>query len=558
MTETDHLALYRLWRPQTFSDMVAQEQVVFPLRQSVITGKFAHALLFSGTRGTGKTSLAKIFAKAVNCLNPQDGDPCNQCEICLAANSGSLMDINEIDAASHNSVDHIRRLTDEIIFTPVRAKYKVYIIDEVHMLSQGAFNALLKTLEEPPDHAIFIMATTEPHRIPATIISRSQHFQFRRIKDEEIVGRMRVIADHIELSILDEALEVIAQLSGGAMRDAISLLDQTRQLGKEEVSRDDVLTLAGRVPDQFLSETAKAILDNDPESLLTNIQELVMSGRDLAKFVTDLGGYFRNLLVAGVSDHPERLIQMRGEDIAQLQKLAASSNAAALTGIIGGLAELQVTLRFSPDIRTSLEIGLIQLSSQGQTAPPPAVRSQPAAKREAPAKPDPKPEPEREGTPPPPPPPIQREERREAKPVREEGPTVCITPDTESIKTDKGEESLLSVWRDVLEDIQKERRLDVALCARPARIFVNGGTFEIRFENKLFGQYACLNKKECIDLIQKLIHKRTGISYPVLIALDEKVDREVGETAEWPWMHQARDVAFSDELPPPFDEADTD
>ena len=289
MSETDQLALYRLWRPQTFSEVVAQEQIVYPLRQSVINGNFSHALLFSGTRGTGKTSLAKIFSKAINCLNPERGDPCNECEICLAANDGSLMDISEIDAASHNSVDHMRRLTDEVAFTPLKARFKVYIIDEVHMLSVGAFNALLKTLEEPPSHAVFVMATTEPHRIPATIISRCQHFKFRRIPNDEIIERVRLIAKSIDLAVDESAFEMIATLSAGALRDAIGLLDQTRQLETTPITRDDVLTLAGLVPDRFLSETAEAILFKKPDVLLVNIQELVMSGRDLTRFVTDFG-----------------------------------------------------------------------------------------------------------------------------------------------------------------------------------------------------------------------------------------------------------------------------
>ncbi|NLB50035.1 MAG: DNA polymerase III subunit gamma/tau, partial [Clostridiaceae bacterium] len=346
MAESDNLALYRLWRPRTFSGMVAQEQVVFPLRQSVIDQKFSHALLFSGTRGTGKTSLAKIFAKAINCLNPDQGDPCNQCEICLAANDGSLMDINEIDAASHNSVDHIRRLTDEIVFTPVKAKYKVYIIDEVHMLSQGAFNALLKTLEEPPAHAVFIMATTEPHRIPATILSRCQHFQFRRIPNSEMIKRLDEIAKSIHLTVTEQALEVMAQLAGGALRDAIGLLDQTRQLRVDTIERDDVLLMAGRVPDEFLSQTARGILEQDPEALLANIQDLVMSGRDLTRFVTDLGGFFRNLLVVRVSQQPQALIQMRDQDIELLRSIARESDASSLTDLIVGLAELSTSLRF--------------------------------------------------------------------------------------------------------------------------------------------------------------------------------------------------------------------
>lgn len=538
MAERDNLALYRLWRPQTFSDMVAQEQVVFPLRQSVIDGKFSHALLFSGTRGTGKTSLAKIFAKAINCLNPSQGDPCNQCEICLAANEGSLMDINEIDAASHNSVDHIRRLTDEIVFTPVKALYKVYIIDEVHMLSQGAFNALLKTLEEPPAHAVFIMATTEPHRIPATILSRCQHFQFRRIPTEEMVKRLRRIADESGMTVDDEALAVIALLAGGALRDAISILDQTRQLGADKVGRDDVLLLAGRVPDDMLSETARAILGHDPESLLIQILELVMSGRDLTRFVTDLGGYFRNLLVVHVSDHPERLIQMREQDIQGLKKTAAGATAQGLTDLIVGLAELQASLRFSPDLRTSLEIGLLRLAALGSAPPEEKLPVKKTAAR--PRQKEQEPQVEKPAEP-----------KAPARP-----PVTCETPGSETIETRDGDELLLPVWRDILDLLQKERRFDISLCARPARVLVSDGHFDIRFDHNLFGQYACLNKRESIDLIEQLLLQRTGKRYPVRIALDESLDDTVGATAEWQWLRQARDQALTDSIPEPFEGSD--
>lgn len=543
MSASDRLALYRLWRPQTFTEMVAQEQVVFPLRQSVINENFSHALLFSGTRGTGKTSLAKIFAKAINCLNPVEGDPCNACENCRAANDGSLMDINEIDAASHNSVDHIRRLTDEIIFTPVSARYKVYIIDEVHMLSQGAFNALLKTLEEPPDHAVFIMATTEPHRIPATIVSRSQHFQFRRIPLEEIVKRMRAIAQSVNLSIDDDALEVIAQLSNGALRDSISLLDQTRQLPDERVTRDAVLTLAGRVPDEFLSETAKAIIQHDAELLLTNIQELVMSGRDLARFVTDLGGYFRNLLISRVAKAPEKLIQMRHEDVERLQSVAGDATSEQLTALIAGLAELQVSLRFSPDLRTSLEIGLIRLIADHDL--PKAEARQRRAPVEATQDVEEKAKEKKAAVP-------------KDPPIEEErAVTHCVTPSDETIATKQGDEPLLDVWRDILDALQREKRIDISLCARPARVLLNAGTFEIRFDNRLFGQFACLNKKESIELIEQLLQTRAGKRYPVVVALDEELDKAVGATAEWAWLSEAREQALKDDIPAPNNGADS-
>ena len=363
MSTTEKLALYRQWRPQNFRNVVAQKQVVLPLQQSIRSGRFAHAFLFSGTRGTGKTSLAKIFAKAINCLNPDDGNPCNECETCLAANSGSLMDIQEIDAASNNGVDDVRRLTSEIIFTPVLAEYKVYIIDEAHMLSQQAFNALLKTLEEPPSHAVFILATTEPHRIPATIMSRCQHYEFRRISQADIVQRLRTIADELSLSITDDALAVIAQLANGGMRDAISLLDQLRQI-PGDIERDDVLQMAGRVPDQFLHTVAASILNYDPDALLRSIQELLMSGRDLTRFLLDLSSYMRNLLIVKVSRNPEELIQMTSAGLKQLSALADQSSSELISESIASLARLSSELRFSPDIRTSLEIGLLALAAR--------------------------------------------------------------------------------------------------------------------------------------------------------------------------------------------------
>lgn len=645
MAETDQLALYRLWRPQTFSEVVAQEQIVYPLRQSVINGNFSHALLFSGTRGTGKTSLAKIFSKAINCLNPDRGDPCNECEICKAANDGSLMDISEIDAASHNSVDHMRRLTDEIVFTPLRARFKVYIIDEVHMLSVGAFNALLKTLEEPPSHAVFVMATTEPHRIPATIISRCQHFKFRRIPNDEIIERIRFIAKSIDLDVDDGAFEMIAMLSGGALRDAISLLDQTRQLKTAPVTRDDVLTLAGLVPDRFLSETAEAILFKRPEVLLINIQELVMSGRDLTRFVTDLGAYFRNLLVASVSKRPEQLIQLRGEDIDRMKVIARQTKTSVLTELIAGLSQLLVSMRLSPDLRTTLEIGLIDLLArfgvesgveeavspriqQKKDILPPArevdnVKTEPELEPEPQSVPEPEieksmetdtetaedkalrdtdvpsvKEPSRDELPSIPEEdadmiadenavekPLKEEslsmpgkdadtiadENDVKKPLQEEpsssqeedsSPTEenddattqdesSEQPSSDTMMTVKGEMPVLDVWRAVLDDLQRERRMDIALCARPARVHIDGDTFAIHFDAHLRGQHSCLSHADNARLVQQLLSQHAGEKVELRVVLDENHDRLVGDSAEWDWLKQAREKALIEEIPSP-------
>ena len=355
------IAFYREWRPQTFDEVVGQEQVVFPLRQSVVKGETGHAYLFTGTRGTGKTSLARIYAKAVNCLNPENGNPCNKCEICAGIDEGTLLDVIEMDAASHNSVENIRRLTDEVLFAPAFARYKVYIIDEAHMLSQGAFNALLKTLEEPPAHAIFILATTEPHRIPATIISRCQRYDFRRIPLTDVTARLRLIADSHKINVTDEALRTMAILAEGTLRDAISLLDQANTGVEGDITRDAVLDLAGLVDDRFLADLANALLSKRIDQLLDLVNLLSLSGRDLIQTTADLARYLRNVLICKISDNPSEMIQATEQSLNNMLHLANLSDIKTLINLIQGLSSLLSELRWTPDLRTSLEIGLIRL-----------------------------------------------------------------------------------------------------------------------------------------------------------------------------------------------------
>ncbi|HZW97937.1 MAG TPA: DNA polymerase III subunit gamma/tau, partial [Bacillota bacterium] len=355
------IAFYREWRPQTFDEVVGQEQVVFPLRQSVVKGETGHAYLFTGTRGTGKTSLARIYAKAVNCLNPENGNPCNKCEICAGIDEGTLLDVIEMDAASHNSVENIRRLTDEVLFAPAFARYKVYIIDEAHMLSQGAFNALLKTLEEPPAHAIFILATTEPHRIPATIISRCQRYDFRRIPLTDVTARLRLIADSHKINVTDEALRTMAILAEGTLRDAISLLDQANTGVEGDITRDAVLDLAGLVDDRFLADLANALLSKRIDQLLDLVNLLSLSGRDLIQTTADLARYLRNVLICIISDNPSEMIQATEQSLNNMLHLANLSDIKTLINLIQGLSSLLSELRWTPDLRTSLEIGLIRL-----------------------------------------------------------------------------------------------------------------------------------------------------------------------------------------------------
>lgn len=359
-----YIALYRQWRPTKFKDVVEQEHVVKALRYSVSTGRIAHAYLFCGTRGTGKTTMAHILSRAVNCLNPQDGEPCNECEICREILSGSCVDVLEIDAASNNSVDNVRSIRDEVIYAPTRAKRKVYIIDEVHMLSTGAFNALLKTLEEPPEHVIFILATTEPHKLPATILSRCQRFDFRRISRDSIAKHLDKIASADNVKLDPAAARLIARMSDGAMRDAISLLDQCVSLGKDTITYDDVLSVVGIVNDDFMTGFIDSMLDKSIEKILENVSRLVADGRDTAHFVSDLVMYFRNMMICKSTDGScDDLIEVPSEVLGIMKQQSARISLDEIIQKIRELSALEYNLKYASNPRVLLEVTLIKLCS---------------------------------------------------------------------------------------------------------------------------------------------------------------------------------------------------
>ena len=292
----EYTALYRKFRPLTFSEIVGQEHIVKTLKNEIINDRIGHAYLFNGVRGTGKTSAAKILARAVNCLNPQNGEPCNECSVCKSALDGSLTDIVEMDAASNNSVDDVRAIRDEVNFLPTVAKYRVYIIDEVHMLSPGAFNALLKTLEEPPAHVKFILATTEPQKLPATILSRCQRFDFKKISDENIEKRLDYVCKQSNLDITKDAEKLIAQLSEGAMRDALSILERCTQ--EEGTITDELVKeLVGIPKVESVNKIIKAILEKDTDTALTTIDEIVADGKDIVNFLWEMIKYVKDILV---------------------------------------------------------------------------------------------------------------------------------------------------------------------------------------------------------------------------------------------------------------------
>lgn len=356
-----HKVLYREWRPTSFEQVVEQGHITKTLRRAVDTGRIAHAYLFSGTRGTGKTSLAKIFARAVNCLNPNAGDPCNKCDICVKSLEENLMDIAEIDAASNNSVDNIRRICDEVNYMPSLAKFKVYIIDEVHMLSTSAFNALLKTLEEPPSHVIFVLCTTEPNKLPATVLSRCQRFDFHRITSKGIIERLRIIAQSEKEKVSEQALEMIARISFGALRDAISLLDQCISACDDSIGVEDVLNCAGLIDDQSNAKVVQALAENDVKTILNSINEVIAEGKSPSKFLSGLLGYLRNILVCMNVEEPSAFIEADTNAINEMKRLSVLLDADKVIYYIKELSENESVLKRASQPKTYLEIMLIGL-----------------------------------------------------------------------------------------------------------------------------------------------------------------------------------------------------
>ena len=348
-------ALYRKWRPQKFEDMVGQTAVTKTLKNAIIHHKTSHAYLFTGPRGTGKTSAAKIFAKVINCLNPQDGEPCNDCLLCKGITEGTIGDVIEIDAASNNGVEEIRDIRDKARYAPTQATYKVYIIDEVHMLSTGAFNALLKTLEEPPKNVIFILATTEPHKIPATIISRTQRFDFRRITNDEIIQRLRYILEQEEIAYEEEALSVIARCANGGMRDALSLLDQVISFSDDKVSFEQAIQVSGSLTDDLMIEFVRLLTQQQAQAALLQLQDLLLLGKEASRLIEEWLEFSRDLLVA------KQTGDMIGRSEAFVE-FAKEVEEAFLYRFMDALNQTQQEMRFTTKPTISLEVFTIKMA----------------------------------------------------------------------------------------------------------------------------------------------------------------------------------------------------
>lgn len=357
-----YTALYRKFRPDSFADVKGQEHIVTTLQNQIRANRIGHAYLFTGTRGTGKTTVAKILAKTVNCENPMEDGPCGECRTCKAIASGASMNVIEIDAASNNGVDNIREIVEEVSYSPAEGKYKVYIIDEVHMLSIGAFNALLKTLEEPPSYVIFILATTEVHKLPITILSRCQRYDFKRISIDTIAGRMQELVNAEQVQVEEKALRYIAKTADGSMRDALSLLDQciAFHLGKE-LTYDKVLDVLGAVDTEVFSRLLRNVLDRNVTGCVELLEEIVMQGRELTQFVTDFTWYLRNLMLVQSSDNLEDVIDMSTDNLARLKEEAQMVDMDRIVRYIRIFSELSGQIRYATQKRILIEIALIKL-----------------------------------------------------------------------------------------------------------------------------------------------------------------------------------------------------
>ena len=498
--------LYRKWRPKAFADVVGQPQVTRTLRSELSAGRAAHAYLFTGSRGTGKTTCAKILAKAVNCLNPVDGDPCGQCEICRGIDSGSVMDVVEIDAASNNGVENIRTLREEANFTPASAKYRVYIIDEVHMLSVGAFNALLKTLEEPPAHVIFVLATTEVHKLPATILSRCQRFDFRRIPPQDIADRLSYVAEQEGASLDPQAALLLARLADGALRDALSLLDQC--LGRSKAVTEEVVAeAAGLVGREHLFQLTDTFLHQDSAAALALVDSLYGASKDMARLCEELSSHLRGLMLIKTMKDARAVLTVTDSEYAAMEKQALSIPLETILHALDTMQETLEKISRGGDRRIEFEMAVIRLCTprldvtpaallrrievleQGvrpaqASASPPALSS----KRTKMAAPD---------SPPPP-----EEEPLDSEPIQTHPPS----PESASGSLQQTAERLPE-WPEVLQ-VVRGFSPSVAAAFNGSTAYVSGGYVLIDAPNEI--AFQLLRRPEQRDSMRKAIQQITG------------------------------------------------
>ncbi|SJZ78802.1 DNA polymerase-3 subunit gamma/tau [Garciella nitratireducens DSM 15102] len=511
-----YTALYRRWRPRTFQDVVGQEPIITTLKNQIIHHRIAHAYLFSGTRGTGKTSTAKIFARAVNCSHPIEGNPCGECEVCKQIESAKVMDIIEIDAASNRGVDEIRELREKINYPPSIGQYKVYIIDEVHMLTQEAFNALLKTLEEPPKHVIFILATTEPHRLPATILSRCQRFDFKRVTIQDMVERMEYICKQMKISIEKKALELVAKNAEGALRDALSILDQCFSLveGNNTITYEIIVDTLGLASEGWLYEISNSMLEQDVENTIKLLHEMMDNGKDMIQIVKQLIEHFRNILIAKTFPDPNEILELPQEQIQALKIQGENVPEQRLFRFINELNETENTMKYSSQPMIILEMECIKLCKQpkenalediierlnllekkiqeGNFSTKPQTKEQKKTISS-------KPKPEKSSTSKP------KDEKEISKdPISKETPKPLKKNDFLTL------EQIQEKWETIMKEVKRKKVQVAALLKEGQPAEFHEGKLYIAFQDGFGFHQAALAKRENIELIEQIVSEITN------------------------------------------------
>ena len=516
-------ALYRKWRPMIFEDVVGQDHVSETLKTSIAAERIAHAYLFCGTRGTGKTSTAKIFSRAVNCENPQDGEPCNECATCRGILDGSILDVYEMGAASNRGVENIREIRDEVIYTPAGCRYKVYIIDEVHMLTTEAFNALLKTLEEPPSHALFILATTEPNRIPPTVLSRCQRFDFRRIGIDDIAGRLNKIIQAENIGATPDAVELIAELGDGSMRDALSVLEQCAAFGIESLTTQKVAEIVGIADPNILFETAEAISKDDTGAALTLVKKHLNQGKEAQIFIDELTTHFRNLLICKAAENSAELLE-KSEDAANKYKeqanlfsterllysiklLSESIAQAKWTANPEIITETTIVKLCTPSLGAEKEALLARIEKLESMLKNGAVSVGTETVQKAAAK---------------------VEKKEDVPPWKEEEPTPKKEAENQSsaVTLPQEKEVIWELWGDALEEIKKESKSLFAFLYS-GKAYLNGDTVELELNSTV--AYDRIAKPEGIAYLSKLFTRINGSEIKVKAFVEGERKKEAEE-----------------------------
>ncbi len=524
--------LYRKWRPQTFEDVSGQPHITETLKNELLSGRVAHAYLFTGSRGTGKTSCAKILSKAVNCLTPVNGNPCNECEICQGIDNGSILDVIEIDAASNNGVDNIRDLRDEANFTPVKSKYRVYIIDEVHMLSTGAFNALLKILEEPPQHVIFILATTEVHKLPATILSRCQRFDFKRISPEDICKRLNFVAEKENLTLEEDAAALIAKIADGALRDALSLLDRCCATS-DNITADIVTKSAGLAGRDYLSRLSHCIIEKDCAKALGIINELHINSCDMERLCSEFLFHLRDLMITKTVKNPDEVLICTQDELDELKALATEISLEELLYVLGIAESALSDIKRASNKRIPLEMAFVKMCSEQLDSGSDALLKRIAALEAKLASGDFTAKKEVKVSQPPAPvqkiekPELNEISKSEEKPIEIQAPKVDVKPEpqpavepqkkveespTSEESSNSGETVEFAGWAEVIAELRKTDMPLVGIL-NGATAFVKDNFFLIKSDNPILSSF--IRKDLHASFLSKAILSVTGKQYKI-------------------------------------------